>query len=237
MPGFNPLAAVGMICVASRGYAVVGTCTAFKRPDYALTAAHCVEGCRVDDLWVFYLGRGGQMRSVESLVVHDTADLCVLQLYPDPSDDLGGNPPDAFWGSVGNFTLGEEFMTYGYPVEGRESLGPLKVGESARVIRGYYQRFFEFGNLRGFRFLAGEMSVAATSGMSGGPLFRPDALPMLTGLVAASIESSVEAYKRVEVRDGTETYVEKVDRITTYGVALMLDPLSEWLSGHVPKSD
>jgi hypothetical protein len=233
MAQFNPLKAVGMVCSKSKGMAVLGTCTAFRRPDFALTAAHCVDGYDPTDLWGLFLARGGNMRSVESLTFHEKADLCVLKLYPGKDDDLGGYPSDAFWGSVGNFGLGEEFMAYGFPVE-RGSVGPLVAEAAARLIRGSYQRFFSFGSPDGYQFLAGEMSVAATSGMSGGPLFRPGAPPMLTALVVASIETAVEAYKRVEVKNGAETYIEKVDRITEYGVALMLDPVQKWLEECIP---
>jgi hypothetical protein len=120
-------------------------------------------------------------------------------------------------------------MAYDYPIEDRSSLGPFKAVESARLLRANYQRFFQFEDPEGHRFLAGELSVAAPSGMRGAPLFRPGALPMLTGLVVGTLESSVLAYKVTEVKDGVETYLEKVDRITTYGVGLMLDPVGEGL--------
>ena len=57
---------------------------------------------------------------------------------------------------------------------------------------------------------------------------------MLTALVVGSTESSVLAYKVSEAKDGVETYVERVDRVTTYGVAVMLDPLRDWLDTQIP---
>lgn len=234
MPPFNPVAAVGMVTRASRGHAVTGTCTAFRRPDYALTAAHCVEGAEAEDLRVFYLGRGGEMRTVEALTTHEVADLCVVKLAQAPNDDLSGQSLEAFWGSVSNLALGEEFMTYGFPIEEAESLGPMVAARSARLVRGYYQRFLEFGTGGGYQFLAGEMSVPAISGMSGSPLFRPGAFPMLTGIVVASLESRVETYSVTEVKDGLDTYVEKMSRITTNGIALILHPLEEWLQAMIP---
>src|SRR5260370_42073183 len=88
--------AVGMVCRASEGESVRGTCTAFQRPDLALTAAHCIEGIDAKDLHVFFFSRGGEMRTVEEVTRHGTADLCVLRLYPGHDDDLGGTPEHAF---------------------------------------------------------------------------------------------------------------------------------------------
>jgi hypothetical protein len=191
-----------------------------------------LEGIDESDLWV-YTARRGQMRAVQSRTNHEKADLCVLKLASDPADDLGGYPTGAFWGSVGNLGLGEPFVAYGYPIE-HGSVGPLVAAPSARLIVGNYQRFYEFGSPDGYQFLAGEMSVAATTGMSGGPLFRPGAAQMLSGLVVASVESSVEAYKKIVVTEGAETYIEKVDRITEYGVALILEPFKDWLAELIP---
>jgi hypothetical protein len=231
---FDPIAAIGMLCVASEGYRVVGTCTSFKRAEMALTVAHCVADIDPGDLWIAKLERGGQMRSTVKVDTHPTADLAALHLFPDEADHVSDVPADAFWGTVGNYTLGEEFMTYGYPLEAREAMGPFKAVESARLLRGNFQRFHQFADPGGHQFLAGEMSVPAPTGMSGAPLFRPGALPMLTGLVVGSTESSVLAYKVTEVKDGVETYLERVDRVTTYGVALMLAPFSGWLDGQLP---
>src|SRR5207253_9759518 len=103
--------AVGMVCRASQGESVLGTCTAFNRPYLALTAAHCIEGVEANDLHVFFFSRGGEMRMVEEVTRHGTADLCVLRLYPD-HDDLGGTPDNAFWQILPGIAMGQEFMTF-----------------------------------------------------------------------------------------------------------------------------
>jgi hypothetical protein len=230
---FNPVAATGIVAQASQGYVVLGTCTAFLRPDYALSAAHCVEKIDAGDIRVLFFARDGEMRRVDSVTKHTTADLCVMKLSPVEGDDLSGHSSNAFWGFA-PAALGDEFMTYGYPVEGYQAVNPFLAAESARVIRGHYQRFSQFGVPGGYEFLAGEMSVTALAGMSGGPLFRPNAHPVLTGLVAGTVERSVTAYSKTEVRNGVETYTERVDRITVYGIALMLEPLRDWLTDHGP---
>src|SRR3989442_7977841 len=141
---FNAVAATGIVTQASRGHAVLGTCTSFVRPDYALTAAHCVENVAAEDIHVFFFARGGEMRTVDAVTKHATADLSVIKLFSAAKDDLSGHPWNAFWSGV-PAGLGEEFMTFGYPVEGYDVVGPFLALESARLIRGHYQRFSEFG--------------------------------------------------------------------------------------------
>jgi len=229
---FNAVAATGIVTRASTGHVVLGTCTSYVRPDFALTAAHCVDNIPADDIHVFFFSRGGQMKTVDSLTAHGNADLCALKLHPGPNDDLSGHPSNAFWNCVSP-GLGEDFMMFGYPVEGYPAVGPFLAQESARLIKGHYQRFSQFGVPGGYQFLAGEMNTPALPGMSGGPLFRPQAHPILTGIVAGTVEKTVTAYSHTEVKNGIETYSEKVDRITAYGIALILEPLKSWLDQEI----
>jgi hypothetical protein len=60
----------------------------------------------------------------------------------------------------------------------------------------------------GYRFLAGEMSIAAPIGLSGGPLFRPSVHQMVFGLAAGSLATYSDVDRIVEVKDGGKEYRE-----------------------------
>lgn len=78
-------------------------------------------------------------------------------------------------------------LAYGFPTEGPDpSSGAAPV---SRLFVGHYQRFSEYSSPPGYRYLAGEMSIPAPGGLSGGPVFRAEAPEMLTGMVTANHES------------------------------------------------
>jgi hypothetical protein len=147
----------------------------------------------------------------------------------------GEDPEDVepFWGAVGNYSLGEQFHAFGYP----EDVAADKPGPTPRLFTGHFQRFFDYRSFAGFRYRAGELSLPAPAGLSGGPLFRPGAAVMVTGLVAENFESRTTLDSVEEVsREGDRTTYSTV-RVIAYGVAVMLDPLSGWLDEHVPAFD
>ncbi len=204
---------------------LAGTAFALSAPDVVLTAAHCLHGFPAERVGYAH-PRGGIIRAT-SIDTHPSADIAILRV---PADDarLTG-----FWGFVGNYGLGEEFMTYGFPYDdiggGLKRLLP-------RMFIGHYQRFL--GYTHGpWRYYAGEMSVPSPLGLSGAPIFRPGAEQMLTGIVTANMSSElVEDYYEETDRAGAKV-VHKTARITTYGIALMLHSIADWLKPRLPNLD
>lgn len=208
-----------------------GTCFCFRHEHVALTASHCV----VDTASAIELlfPRVGRSRRVERIERHPQADIALLVTAIQTADKGEGYPEHAFWDCVSNWTLGEEFFAYGFPSEG-PTPGAGASAPTARLFKGHYQRFFDYDSHTGHRYLAGEMSVPAPGGLSGGPLFRPGAQQMLTGLVTASHESyAIVDSTEYEHKDGIE-YRSEVRRVITYGVALMLNSVLDWLRSNVP---
>jgi hypothetical protein len=162
---------------------------------------------------------------VEEVIRHDTADLCVLRL---PRMDR--EPAEPFWGVVGNYHLGEQFHTFGWPEE-----CPGDTAPTARLFTGYFQRFIpQHESHLGFKYAAGELSIPCPGGLSGGPLFRPAAPVMLTAMATENLDtySVLDSVSEIQ-SDGTK-YREESRRVISYGIALMLDGVSEWLDDHVP---
>ena len=232
---FNPLLAVGIVLVADRaGVAVFsGSCFGFRRESTALTAAHC---CPVDasETQVLFPGLSPTPRPVVRIERHPTAD--VAALYFDGSEavpDVDDYPEHAFWDHVANLGLGEEFEAYGFPTDG-PAPDSSATAPTARMFRGHYQRFLEYPDHHGAHYLAGEMSIPAPAGLSGAPLFRPGAFQMVTGLVTANLDSYSITDSFEEVREGGSIYRLESRRIITYGVALILAGVEDWLLESIP---
>ncbi len=122
-------------------------------------------------------------------------------------------------------------MSYGYPVEGPNPTESVAV---ARLFSGSYQRFFPYTSLLGYLYFAGELSIPAPGGLSGGPVFRPTAASMLTGIVTETHESyAIADWEEVVEQDGTTSRTE-ARKILNYGIVLMLSAVSDWLISEIP---
>jgi len=231
----DPLSAVGLVSYSDeerRTLSILGTCTAFRQPHVALTAAHILQRVSNDRRVRIDYPRRGHMQPVTKIERHPDADIALLVSPPDGDDDLKGYPPGAFSNFVANWGLGEEFMAYGFPVEG-PSRSPGEQEPTPRLFLGHFQRFFEFDSPAGYHYVAGELNIPAPAGLSGGPLFRPGAPSLLTGIVTANIESySTLDWVEESSADGT-TRVEAHHAVIRYGLAVMLSQLEEWLDAHV----
>jgi len=188
------------------------------------------------------------LRQVESIHTHPEADVAVVISARAETDIDTAHPDDAFWGFVSNLSLGEDFVSYGFPSEAPDlDDGPLPEGQDVvllksdiiptpRLFRGYFQRYFFFPPKTKNYYLAGEMSIPAPAGLRGGPLFRPGAPPMLTGIVTGNLETfTARDSVEIEEKDGLMKRVE-TQRIISYGLCALLHPLADWLDGLVPPS-
>jgi hypothetical protein len=232
----NPLNSVGVIGVVreaepgARRVEVddLGSCFTFRQPTTFLTARHCVP----EDLSVGRLIMPGAPDPIPFSKVehHPHADLSMITIDP---DNLGYKPYwEPFWNFAANFQVGEEFMAYGYPIDtvvAEEDLGP-----APRLFRGHYQRFWFHRAGTRFNYVAGELSVPAPAGLSGGPVFRPDALPIVTGMVTSNVESTTYTDEVVERTRNGSTERTILKRLVSYGVAVMLSELAPWLDDLIP---
>lgn len=229
---FDPLAAVGVILTGADegGVVMSGSAFLFRHDDVVVTAGHCV---REDaPFTTVFFPRANQYLRVESVERHPSADIAVLFAKPKVrSGDRVGYPDVAFWDGVSNWTLGEQVYAYGYPSEG----GGATQAMTPRLFVGHYQRFFEYASAPDApSYLAGELSFPAPGGLSGSPLFRPGAQQMVTGIVTANYESYAITDSVDEVRVDGSRYQLESRKVISYGLALMLSYVSDWLSEVIP---
>ena len=220
----NPTNAVGLIArETEEGLIVLGTAFAFRQPTTFLTAAHCVSGVG-DNLQVLMFAPGGEVGfKVKEAVKHPSADISIIETQ-DSRDDV-----TPFWNFVSNYEWGEEFIAFGYP----EDIFGERRSVTPRLFRGYFQRIYAHRSYRGYEYKAAELSIGAPAGLSGGPLFRPGAPAMLTGFVTENLESTTVLHSIEErERDGNITR-DRYQKVLTYGVALLLDGVEEWLNERV----
>jgi hypothetical protein len=121
----NPLSSTGMLVHMPRGGEVsfLGTCAAFRQPWVALTAAHCLGELEPSEIVVHYPSEVRASSSVHTRRLvhferHQKADLAFAYTEPDEDDSFEGYPEHAFWDYVGNLSLGEEFIAYGFQSKG-----------------------------------------------------------------------------------------------------------------------
>lgn len=235
-------AATGMVLGLGNNrseHSVTGTCVAFRSSHVALTAAHCVpEDER--DLWLAFPGTV-DASPVVRVEKHPKADVAALFMAPHArrqvtitgveEEVVSSRRETHLWNLADDFTVGEELVAFGFPVEGPWVGSELPV---ARVFRGYFQRFFLFRSPGGFTYLAGEMSIPAPGGLSGGPVFRPSEPGLLAGIVTSNLETyAVLDFIEETSRDGTMTLV-KNRRVVSYGLVLILQNVEDWLDETVP---
>ncbi len=122
-------------------------------------------------------------------------------------------------------------MAYGFP---EDVFGPTQGVATPRLFRGYYQRFYYHKSHLGYSYNAGEMNIAAPGGLSGGPIFRPGAPPMVMGLVTENLSSTTVLEAMEEQLAPTQTRQIQYQRVIQYGVSLLLDSHEEWLSQFIP---
>lgn len=205
-----------------------GTCFAFRRSDVFLTAAHCVSEIDAVTLFVHTPAARG-LYAVGEIERHPSADIAFLKLA-----DLawpGGVEP--FIHTKPFTALGLEFMAYGFPEDApAPDVEPLT--PTPRLFRGYLQRQLTYRRA-GHEYSAGEMSIPAPAGLSGGALFVAADFNSVVGVAAENVQSSTYVGRVEELASeaGKVTHVEREH--VQYGIAVLLAPLGEWLDEFVPE--
>ena len=237
----DPLEGIGLLFHEKKSesrYNFLGTCFSFRHPAYLLTAAHCVGNLNADDCFVLFLKFsktiGGLIAAgkVLSIQRHPNADIALLQM---PMEGMDRVQP--FLGCVDNYALGEDFITYGFPEDiSFQNISSVSL-PTPRLFRGYFQRFFDHRSHMGFRYIAGELNIPCTAGLSGSPLFRINAPTMLTGIVTENIESATTLRSVEEIQEDGKTVTEIFQKVITYGICLMLHDVRDWLDNSIPSDN
>lgn len=225
----EPFSATALLLDRSRRNAFLGSCFAFRNATTFLTAAHCIKGLAADQVGVsIHLENQPDNDGLDviELVPHPTADLAILRVRPWSSDLF---PP--YRGITEGYRPGDHFAAFGYP---EDATGRANVAPIPRFFRGHFQRFLEYRSPLGYSYVAGELSIRAPSGLSGGPVFLPDQPDYAAGVVAENIESSTHRHTVEEVTTESSSYREVVRSIVDYGICVMLDEVRDWLDTAVP---
>lgn len=227
----NPLISVGALFhMREHGASFLGTCFPFRDENHFLTAAHCVGKLSPADLAIgIPVNVDADPIEVEEIFVHSTADIAVLRT---PHVAEGAVTP--FWNYVSNYSYGEEFMSFGYP---EDIFGPSSRQPTARLFRGHFQRLLDHKSHLGYRYWAAELNIGCPAGLSGGPVFRPGAPVILTGIVTENLESMTMLHSVEEIQKDGAIVRERFHNVINYGVALLLDHVAPWLEDYVPPLD
>ena len=222
----NPLSAVGLVFQEQAGkpMAFLGSCFAYRQRTHFLTAAHVVRDRPIEGL-VVLSPRDSVLCPLREVHMHPSADAAVLILQ-----STGRDIVEPFLDCVDNCALGEEYFAYGFPEDYR---GPNQGQPTARLFKGHFQRFMQYKSHMGYNYVAGELSTPCPGGLSGGPLFRPDALNMIIGLVAENIETATLLDEQEVIDEGGKLVNEHYRRVINYGVAVMLDDIKDWINEHI----
>lgn len=208
----------------------LGTCFAFRWQNRFITARHCIEGIPDDELVLESGPARGFLQTVGDVWRHPTADIAVFETG---GIGLAAVPVQPFRSIATERFLGEEFFAFGYPVD---VLGPDATEPTPRLFKGSFQRFMpNYRSYSGYNYAAGELSFACPGGLSGGPLFRTNDLTAVFGLATENLRSTthLEAVEDHSV-NGTPSKRIEYREVISYGTALMLSDVSDWLDQWIP---
>lgn len=224
----NMLHRIGVITTLD-GSRFFGSCFTIGKPQYLMTAAHCVAHENPEDLSVDFI-RGSERRGqrVTEVHLHPSADLAIL--YVPSANSADGVGPYMTFDTTANFAV--DIGSFGYVDEGIHDGSQLVV---AKAFRGYIHRHFPFTDLANhYRYRAIELSFACPVGISGAPVFNALKPEVLHGVVTGTHESSVQVHKVSEVSDDGTTFSEVIQKVTQYGTAVYLSDVMEWVVSIIP---
>jgi hypothetical protein len=226
----NPLSATGLLTQLDRDREVfLGTACGFRTPRHFLTAAHCVGDLDAASVAVVLPHEPTpHRRPVKTIDRHPKADLALLTLVNDAVPQ-----PFLTTLSPAEHRLGIDFFAYGYP----ENILTIDQREpTPRLFAGIIQRYFTHQSFMRYSYEAAEMSIPAPAGLSGGPVFHHHGTQQLFGVVTENFDSTtlLEAVELISTQ--TEKRTVQYQRMISYGVTLLLDPLVGWLQTYVPSA-
>jgi hypothetical protein len=163
---------------------------------------------------------------VLSVERHPSADIAMLRISA-----VDAGLIDPFWNYVSNYSYGEEFAAFGYP---EDVFGPDASQPVARLFRGHFQRVLRYKSHLGYEYDAAELSIGCPGGLSGGPVYRPAAPVVLTGLVTENLRSTTFLEAVEEIQKDGNVYRKQYQSVLNYGISLLLDRVGAWLDERVP---
>ncbi|WP_221320975.1 hypothetical protein [Actinoplanes sp. L3-i22] len=194
-----------------------GSCGAYLARHVFVTASRCVpEGAEA-----FVAIPGQSERNVVNIARHDTSDIAVLIAERVRGETMAS---EIFLPKRDALLFGGDFLAFGYPD------GPLRDDLVGRLIKGHFQRFFDYDKPLGGSYFAGEMSVAVPAGMSGAPVSWRSWPQELIGVVTTNQEVPAITDSAFAFGDnGRSDRVTNVPAIS-YGTVAMLAGLEDWLA-------
>lgn len=207
----------------------LGTCFTLGAPNRFFTAAHCVESLTAEQLEVHTIGAGSTGIPVTRIVKHTSADIALLTLDLQRGHHVEalslGNSRDLYWGA--------HVAAFGFPMDTIQ-FGNLEdqltwTGPTPRFLGGHIQRNSVHVSALGYKYYAKELSFAAPSGLSGGPVFLAESMRPV-GLVTENYESTTFRRSITEVSEPGHEFRETVHAVVNYAICLSLEPLRNWLN-------
>lgn len=218
MPHYLGMSTGFLVGTGSNGKpGITGSCAAYTRRGVLVTAAHCIPVSTDSELYVV-------LPAVEpvlahQVVIHPDSDIAVVFATPARPEVL---QMQVFGLDNGDLIEGGDFLTFGYPTDGTGT-------PTGRLFKGHFLRHLGYTDSSNRSYFAGELSIPAPGGLSGGPVVRDHSSQLLTAIVTTNVESYVilDSFEEVE-RDGKTLRVES-RRVVQYGIAAMLPGLAAWL--------
>lgn len=224
---FDALRATGLVIQGdAMSGTFLGSCFHFRQPDAVLTADHVVRELSAGQVTVVLPHTLPlETHRVSRIERRSPADIALLVLE---SPSAATPYADHFK----SWALGTEVWAYGFP----EDIMAPGIGQpTPRLFRGYYQRFFYYHSPLNYEYNAGELSIGAPGGLSGGPVLHYQMPMRVTGLVTENLESATVLEADEEEIEPGHKRETKYRKVIQYGVSLLLDSHEPWLSKHIPR--
>jgi hypothetical protein len=226
----NPLSTTGLLTRLDNGREIfLGTAFGFRTRRHFLTAAHCVGDLDASSLAIV-LPRAPAPGHifVKTIDRHPKADLALLTLVSDAA-------PQGFLSTLSptEHLLGIDFFAYGFP---ENVLSVDQREPTPRLFAGIFQRYLTQQSFMGYSYEAAELSIPAPAGLSGGPVFHAHGAQQLIGIVTENFDSTTTLESIEEINARNEKRTIRNQRVISYGVTLLLDPLLGWLESYVPSA-
>ena len=161
----------------------IGTCFGLAKPGLLLTATHVLDGTTTNQLRVVTMAGNVDVRPIDKVEHHPHADVSAVFVASNDTDEyfiVGSPGPEAT-----DFPLGEEVISYGYPLMANER--PINPGLMKAHIQSRYPYTSE-----PYRYTAYELAFPAFPGVSGSPVIRDWERQEAIGLVTEGMHYSSE---------------------------------------------